>query len=50
MDCIAKDIALPELEVEEWLYFENMGAYTTAAASSFNGFKSHPITFYIQSQ
>jgi len=49
MDCIAKDISLPELEVGDWLYFENMGAYTTAAASSFNGFKSHPLTFYIQS-
>eukprot|EP01116_Phalansterium_solitarium_P002578 TRINITY_DN1267_c0_g1_i1.p2 TRINITY_DN1267_c0_g1~~TRINITY_DN1267_c0_g1_i1.p2 ORF type:complete len:436 (+),score=168.42 TRINITY_DN1267_c0_g1_i1:218-1525(+) len=49
MDCIAKDIYLPELEVGEWLYFKNMGAYTTAAASPFNGFKSHPNTFYIQS-
>jgi len=50
MDCIAKDIMMPELEVGEWLYFKNMGAYTTAAASPFNGFKSHPVTFYIQSQ
>jgi len=50
MDCIAKDIMLPELEVGEWLYFKNMGAYTTAAASPFNGFKSHPTTFYITSQ
>jgi len=47
MDCIAKDIYLPELEVGEWLYFKCMGAYTTAAASPFNGFKSHPTTFYI---
>jgi len=49
MDCIAKDISLPELEVGEWLYFKCMGAYTTAAASPFNGFKSNPTTFYIQS-
>jgi len=49
MDCIAKDIMLPELEIGEWLYFKNMGAYTTAAASPFNGFKSHPTTFYISS-
>jgi len=48
MDCIGKDILLPELEVGEWLYFKNMGAYTTAAASPFNGFKSHPNTYYIQ--
>jgi len=49
MDCIAKDIKLPELEVGEWLYFKNMGAYTVAAASPFNGFKSHPTTYYVQS-
>jgi len=48
MDCIGKDIMLPELEVGEWLYFRNMGAYTMAAASPFNGFKSHQTTFYIQ--
>jgi len=47
MDCIAKDIYLPELEVGEWLYFKDMGAYTTAAASPFNGFKSHATTFYV---
>jgi len=49
MDCIAKDIELPELEVGEWLYFKNMGAYTVAAASPFNGFKSCPTTYYVQS-
>jgi len=48
MDCIAKDVYLPELKVGEWLYFKNMGAYTVAAASPFNGFKSTPTTFYIQ--
>jgi len=48
MDCIAKDICLPELQVGEWLYFKNMGAYTVAAASPFNGFKSCPTMYYIQ--
>jgi len=47
MDCIGKDILLPELQVGEWLYFKNMGAYTMAAASPFNGFKSHQTTYYI---
>jgi len=47
MDCISKDILFPELEVGEWIYFKNMGAYSVAAASPFNGFKSHPTTFYI---
>jgi len=49
MDCIGKDIMLPELEVGEWLYFKNMGAYTLAAASPFNGFKSHANTYYVVS-
>jgi len=49
IDCIAKDILLPELQVGDYLYFKNMGAYTTAAASHFNGFSSCPTTFYISS-
>lgn len=49
MDCVAKDILMPELEVGEWLYFKAMGAYTVAAASPFNGFKSSPTTYYVQS-
>jgi len=48
MDCIARDIDLPELMVGEWLYFENMGAYTVAAASPFNGFRASPSMFYIR--
>jgi ornithine decarboxylase len=49
LDCIAKDFDLPELQVGEWLYFKSMGAYTVAAASPFNGFRSHPTMYYIQS-
>jgi ornithine decarboxylase len=49
LDCIAKNIELPELEIGEWLYFKNMGAYTVAAASPFNGFKSSPTTFFVRS-
>jgi len=49
IDCIAKDILLPELQVGDYLYFKNMGAYTTAAASHFNGFQSCPTTYYISS-
>jgi len=48
MDCIGKNIMLPELEVGDWLYFRNMGAYTAAAASTFNGFKA-PTIYYINS-
>jgi ornithine decarboxylase len=40
MDCVVKEVALPELSVGDWLCFEGMGAYTSAAASNFNGLYS----------
>ena len=49
LDCIAKGVLIPELDVGDWLYWKNMGAYTLAASSSFNGFKARPSIFYIQS-
>jgi ornithine decarboxylase len=38
LDCIVKGIQLPEMQIGDWMYFPNMGAYTVAAASAFNGF------------
>lgn len=38
IDVIARSVLLPKLKVGDWLYFQNMGAYTSAAASTFNGF------------
>ncbi|KAK3752751.1 hypothetical protein QZH41_018717 [Actinostola sp. cb2023] len=49
MDCITKNVALPKVEVGEWLFFKNMGAYTSSAASTFNGFKK-PYKYYIVNQ
>jgi len=37
LDCVAQDVALPDIEVGQWLYFRDMGAYTSAAGSNFNG-------------
>ncbi|XP_062029597.1 ornithine decarboxylase-like [Rosa rugosa] len=36
---------LPELEVNGWLVFQNMGAYTSACSNNFNGFGSSKITY-----
>jgi hypothetical protein len=46
MDVLSRGVLLPKLEVGDWMYFQNMGAYTSAAASTFNGF---PTTekFYV---
>lgn len=40
IDLISEDIMLPELAIGEWVYVENFGAYTVAASSSFNGFRT----------
>lgn len=49
LDLVAKEAMLPELEVGEWIMWNLMGAYTTAAASSFNGFRT-TRTFYVHQQ
>ena len=38
LDCVCKAVPMPLLEVGEWLFFAEMGAYTNAAATHFNGF------------
>eukprot|EP00053_Salpingoeca_punica_P012515 m.112051 g.112051 ORF g.112051 m.112051 type:complete len:435 (+) comp15968_c0_seq1:175-1479(+) len=47
IDCITRKCVLPELEIGDWLYFDNAGAYTLAAGSTFNGFDrpTHIYTF-----
>ncbi|KNC82882.1 hypothetical protein SARC_04847 [Sphaeroforma arctica JP610] len=39
LDCINKEATLPRLAVGSWLRFDEMGAYTCAASSRFNGFQ-----------
>jgi ornithine decarboxylase len=38
IDVVARSVLLPKLKVGDFLYMNNMGAYTSAAASAFNGF------------
>ncbi|CAL1298493.1 unnamed protein product [Larinioides sclopetarius] len=45
-DCIVEDCLLPEMEVGEYILFDNMGAYTRSLVSGFNGFPM-PITHYV---
>jgi len=49
LDCISKQVALPKVEVGDWLFFRNMGAYTASAASTFNGFNK-PFKYYVINQ
>eukprot|EP01134_Creolimax_fragrantissima_P006005 CFRG6005T1 len=39
LDCINKEAKLPRLAVGSWLRYDEMGAYTCAASSRFNGFQ-----------
>uniref|UniRef100_A0A8C4QUD8 ornithine decarboxylase n=1 Tax=Eptatretus burgeri TaxID=7764 RepID=A0A8C4QUD8_EPTBU len=43
LDCVLNQCQLPELHVGDWLIFPDMGAYTLAAASTFNGFPRPPV-------
>jgi len=38
------------LDVGDWLYFENMGAYTKCSATRFNGFSDSHDTIYVSSE
>jgi len=46
LDTILKNYPVPKLNVNEWIYWQNMGAYTICAAASFNGFPL-PTVHYI---
>lgn len=45
LDCVCPVTHLPALQVGDWLGFENMGAYTTCAASQFNGFEISKVVY-----
>lgn len=38
------------LDVGDWLYFEEMGAYTKCCATRFNGFTNHHDVLYVSSE
>lgn len=51
IDVISERITLPGLvDVGDWLYFENMGAYTRCSATRFNGFPDSHDVIYISSE
>lgn len=49
LDRIVEQCDVPDLQVGDWLLFENMGAYTVAASSTFNGFQK-PDIYYVMSR
>ncbi|KAL6089674.1 hypothetical protein STEG23_012678 [Scotinomys teguina] len=49
LDWIVECCNLPEMRVGDWMLFENMGAYTIAAVSTFNEFLRLSI-YYVMSR
>jgi ornithine decarboxylase len=49
IDLISEDVMLPELAIGEWVYVENFGAYTIAASSGFNGFRTTMCKYILRS-
>jgi diaminopimelate decarboxylase len=47
LDKISDNVMLPEMAIGEWCYIEKFGAYTTAAASTFNGFQQTQVIYVI---
>lgn len=45
IDCIAHAIDLPLLEIGDVLWFPDVGSYTNASASNFNGFQTKKYVF-----
>lgn len=51
IDVIADRYFLPGVvDIGDWLFFENMGAYTKCSATRFNGFKDDHEVIYISSE
>ncbi|KAH9490145.1 Mitochondrial 2-oxoadipate and 2-oxoglutarate transporter [Bulinus truncatus] len=46
IDCVMTECLLPEMFIGQWLYFKDMGAYTTTVMCDFNGIP-RPLLFYI---
>ncbi|XP_053560805.1 ornithine decarboxylase-like [Bombina bombina] len=42
-DEVMNEVDLPELEVEDWLIFQNIGAYSICFSTHFNGFIPPPV-------
>lgn len=51
IDCISESWSSSHtLDVGDWLYFEEMGAYTKCSATKFNGFSDSHDTIYVSSE
>ncbi|KAI9775303.1 MAG: Ornithine decarboxylase [Geoglossum umbratile] len=51
IDLIVENVEFPNvLDIGDWLYFEDMGAYTKCSATRFNGFIDNHEVLYVSSE
>lgn len=48
LDCIIKDVLLPEYEIGDWFVWKDMGAYTNTITCKFNGFMPPEVYPFIR--
>eukprot|EP00914_Ancora_sagittata_P029432 GHVO01058218.1.p1 GENE.GHVO01058218.1~~GHVO01058218.1.p1 ORF type:complete len:458 (+),score=52.03 GHVO01058218.1:250-1623(+) len=49
IDCVKEETLLPEMNIGEWLFFQDMGAYSLCAATQFNAMpRTH--SFYVMQE
>lgn len=48
LDQVCETVLLPHLNIDDVIFFENMGAYTIPIASPFNGFPLPRVEYYIE--
>ncbi|KAL3855600.1 hypothetical protein ACJMK2_014807 [Sinanodonta woodiana] len=46
VDCIMEGVLLPDLHSGDWMYFPNMGAYTSTMATTFNGMLKPMVCYF----
>lgn len=39
---------MPEVNIGDWIYFDDMGAYSLCMGSTFNGFNKPEVYYYIR--
>ncbi|KAM8977369.1 ornithine decarboxylase-like [Pelodytes ibericus] len=49
IDVLVNDIDLPELNIGDWIMFQNIGAYSISIHTKFNGFSCLPV-YYVLSR
>jgi ornithine decarboxylase len=47
LDAVCENIQLPELDIGDWIFWENMGAYSLTIACNFNNFPQAKVYPYV---